>query len=265
MKKHWLDLEKGRLCYYSFGKGERLLIAIHGFADTARTFASLEKELGNTYTILAFDLPWHGFTSWHRNDFTQTDVLELIERLLEKYKQFDIAGHSLGGRIILSLYPKLEAIGMKQIFFLAPEGLSCSSTCFTNLFPVFLRKLLKKLARYPQWFLSLCRALNKVAILPKFTNNYFQHHLSNERRRKRLFNTWIAQKQFPVKRPLVKATIKREKTRTVFVFGKNDKILGTKVIQKTKRNYPGAEIIILDEGHYLINENLGLTIRKLLF
>ena len=43
-----------------FGKGDDVLLAFHGYGQDSSWFEHLEELLGDKYTILAFDLAFHG-------------------------------------------------------------------------------------------------------------------------------------------------------------------------------------------------------------
>ena len=46
--------------YEKFGSGKEILLAFHGFGNHSSDFRILERSLGKKYTIISFNLPYHG-------------------------------------------------------------------------------------------------------------------------------------------------------------------------------------------------------------
>ena len=82
MRVSLLDFSASRLRLLRFGSGERLLIALHGFGDKAELFAPPAKALGTEYTVIAFDLPFHGETEWRQNVFSKTDLAFILRQIM---------------------------------------------------------------------------------------------------------------------------------------------------------------------------------------
>ncbi len=98
------------------GSGEKLLICLHGFGESALHFKCLAPALGDTYTIIALDMPLHGKT--------EDDLPALIAQLLEQHgrQRFSLMGYSMGGRLALCVIEKMAA-QVDELILLAPDGL----------------------------------------------------------------------------------------------------------------------------------------------
>lgn len=84
-------------------KNGELLVLLHGFTGTKKTWKRLIKAVGDTYRILTIDLPGHGKTTTRKKVTMEQFVDDLYE--LTRHVQFDIfhlLGYSLGGRSALS-------------------------------------------------------------------------------------------------------------------------------------------------------------------
>lgn len=88
------------------GSGPAHILLLHGTGSSAHTWGDLFTDLAKTYTVIAPDLPGHGFTKNHGIKNLNLDALaiklaELREALNIEY--FDhIIGHSAGATLALS-------------------------------------------------------------------------------------------------------------------------------------------------------------------
>jgi len=77
-----LTFRQSRISYYRWGKGPRLLLCFHGYGESAPGFSFLEEILGDAFTILAIDLPFHGQTDWKEAPLTPANLLTIIDEIL---------------------------------------------------------------------------------------------------------------------------------------------------------------------------------------
>src|SRR5512138_3675541 len=111
---------------YKFGFGEKLVFCFHGYGEDGNSFSFLEKYAGAQYSFIAFDLPFHGNTQWHDEEFTTADLVNIIRQLVgadvnHHTKKISLLGFSLGGRVALSLYQSMPS-EIDKIVLLAPDG-----------------------------------------------------------------------------------------------------------------------------------------------
>jgi pimeloyl-ACP methyl ester carboxylesterase len=62
---NFISFGSSRLHYHRWGRGDKLLLCFHGYGESAVSFAFLAETLGDEFTILAIDLPYHGKTEWN--------------------------------------------------------------------------------------------------------------------------------------------------------------------------------------------------------
>jgi len=75
-----------------------LVVALHGFTQTAASLAILAEALSASHRVVRLDLPGHGDSSEVSADLDATAQLVLDETHGEP---FDLIGYSLGGRVAL--------------------------------------------------------------------------------------------------------------------------------------------------------------------
>ena len=66
------------------GTGNKLLLCFHGYGEDAYSFSFLEKHLGETYSLIVIDFPFHGKTVWKDGLlFTANDLLMALAAALK--------------------------------------------------------------------------------------------------------------------------------------------------------------------------------------
>jgi pimeloyl-ACP methyl ester carboxylesterase len=101
---HYLDLPNGiHLHYRDEGKADGpVLVLVHGFGASAADWDDWAKRLGDTYRIIAPDLPGHGLTrapaGYAGGGDGQVATVEAMAAAL-KLPPFVIAGNSMGGGV----------------------------------------------------------------------------------------------------------------------------------------------------------------------
>src|ERR1700744_2686965 len=103
MAGHFLSFRSSRFHYSSWGTGNRILFAFHGYGESAATFEFLEAALGQDFTIIAPDMPFHGATEWKEDGlfFDPHDLLSLMEAIAAglpgREEGWWLLGYSMGG------------------------------------------------------------------------------------------------------------------------------------------------------------------------
>lgn len=87
--------------YSDMGKGPVLLL-LHGWQDTKRTFDDLSKELRG-FRLISLDLPGFGGSELPKEDWRLDDYVQLVRDFVTKLRLEPkaIIGHSFGGRIAI--------------------------------------------------------------------------------------------------------------------------------------------------------------------
>lgn len=115
--------DKNTVAFYDTGKGEAVLLFIHGLASYMKAWVKLISYLENKYRCIAIDLPGYGKSSAGVHSGTQDFYADIIKQFIDKLELKNVigVGHSMGGQIILSTaltYPGLFG----KLILLAPAG-----------------------------------------------------------------------------------------------------------------------------------------------
>ncbi|MEL7220271.1 MAG: alpha/beta hydrolase, partial [Bacteroidota bacterium] len=189
-----LPLTEGKIVVYSFGKGEKVMICLHGFDDHGISFQKWESTYGDEYTLYAPDLPFHGQSTWNRRWMDQVDVISIINAILLKIECADyvLTGHSYGARLILCAVPDFDHLPRKVIL-LAPGGIGT----YDKVPPLWLQQVLEWSLRWPAWLQLGVNVGRKLGLISKFHQRYAEAQLYPPQQRWRLFRVFHSLLYFP--------------------------------------------------------------------
>lgn len=115
----------GMLAHYErSGKGPTILI-LPGWADTSRSWKSLQTELSKSYDVLVLDMPGFGGSqpptaAWGLSDYA--DFVQKFVQKLQPPRLHAIVGHSNGGSIAIKLLSGRQ-IQADRLALLASAGI----------------------------------------------------------------------------------------------------------------------------------------------
>jgi pimeloyl-ACP methyl ester carboxylesterase len=185
---------KPYLHYRTFGSGQQVLIAFHGFGQDSSFFAPLANAFPQ-YTIYGIDLFFHGESHWPEpsQPLLRENWQQLIADFLTKQNisRFDLIGFSMGGRIALVTY-ELFAPQISRMWLLAPDGIKTNAW-----YRIATRnRLLHSLFRYitaedTNIFHYSVRMLEKRRLLHPMLAKLAQQQMRTPELRKRVYNTWM--------------------------------------------------------------------------
>lgn len=260
--RHIIKLPKASFSYLTFGNGQKLLIALPGYANEAGLFLKIAPALLDEFTVVALDLPWHGKTQIIENDFGKDDFIAALKEIIASFSGMtavEFMGYSYGGRLSLGI---LSAFDISRLWLIAADGLEARRGY--NFFPVSLRRLLSRFMQRPDWFLKTLAFLHKMRIVPKYTYRFMTHHLGNDENKKRLLGTWIFTADFVSNQKKLLHILQEKQIPVVIIYGRTDKIIHSESGLKLKGNYPLAEVHFVDAGHKIFGKNLEQFIQNYL-
>ncbi len=109
--------------YDLHGKG-KLVVLLHGWGDSAKGLAGLQKELTVQYRVLSVDLPGFGSTQMPKTAWDLDDYARFVEHLLRKLEfqqPYAVIGHSNGGALAIRAV-SLECLQPQRLVLLAASG-----------------------------------------------------------------------------------------------------------------------------------------------
>jgi pimeloyl-ACP methyl ester carboxylesterase len=114
----------GLLIHYELSGKGRLVLLLHGWADSAKGLASLQTELSKKYRVLTVDLPGFGASQIPKDSWNLDDYAQFLEATLNKLtlpQPYAIVGHSNGGAIAIRALG-LDILQPEKLVLLAASG-----------------------------------------------------------------------------------------------------------------------------------------------
>lgn len=220
-----IALGSSNLTYYRWGRGERIIIALHGYGEKAASFAGWGAALPTDFTLFAPDLPHHGGSTWPDGKaFTTQDLHTFIQTIIPKDSPFILAGYSMGGRISLS-YFQAYPLQIQHLVLIAPDGLKINFWYWLATQTKSGNRLFKYTMTHPGWFLGIVGWLGKNKLVNTGIVKYVQRYLGEANNRIRLYNIWTCMHTFRPDLHLIRQKIKDRHLRTDLIFGHYDKII----------------------------------------
>jgi len=262
MKKILIPYKQSFVSCSSFGKGAEWLICFHGYGENSETFSFLEPYLGETYSLMAIDLPYHGQTIWNEGLNCSTEDLWNIITLITGSQPLAVnfIGYSMGGRIVLKLL-EVQASRVAKVVLLAPDGLHSNPWHWLATQTKWGNRLFHYTMEKPEWFFRWMKWGNQLGILNKSIFNFAHYYLDEAEERMALYQRWTSFRKFHCKLALIKNIIQENNKHLTLVFGKFDRIILT---SKGRDFQKGLEKNIsireLQAGHLLLKEKFASEI-----
>lgn len=264
-------LYKRSTVHYRYGgKGIRLLCCFHGYGENANSFDFLETELGEEYTIVAIDLPFHGLTKWEEGlDFPVTDLTKIVQAVLiargkDPKAGFTLMGFSMGGRAALSLLQSIPQ-QVERMVLLAPDGLKVNRWYWLATQTMIGNGLFRFTMHYPGWFFFMLNIGNKLKLINQSIYKFTRHYIHDPAIRKELYYRWTCMRHITPNLQFIREHIREYKIPVRLLYGQYDRII---LPQPAERFRAGVEewctIIMLPAGHQVLQEKYSAYIREAL-
>ncbi|WP_052598340.1 alpha/beta fold hydrolase [Aureispira sp. CCB-QB1] len=262
----FLEYKEHQVYYHQYGDGDKVLIALHGFADNGDLFKDIAlKVWSNDYTTLAIDLPFHGQkTSWKGDIYKPEDIAHIVLLLLQQFKveSCTMACHSMGGRIIWGILPLL-AKQIEEIYFFAPAGFQYTFTASRLWCPMWFRKRARNHFETSEGILRFFEVTHRLKLMNRATYLVFKQQLDLPRRRARMLKTWMAMYYFPMKASMAHLKLLNQyQVKTYFFYGKKDRITPATHAQKFLKQLDETELLVFKGNHFFVREKLAQPLKS---
>lgn len=248
--------------YFKFGRGQKIMFAFHGFNNHARDFKILEDFLGDTYTIVSFNIFFHGESNAKNflveRGIQKEDFAEIFRELKERFpaQEYTLMGYSLGGRIVLKImemYPEHT----EKLILLAPDGIRLNPFYLFLTHTLLGKKLLFLVIHHPSIFFITARILRKTGLVSEKKYSFARNNFDTISKREKVYLVWMILRKVISKKEELKNIIRRHKIPVYLFFGEKDKIIPPSIGWKFSNGVEKHVFInILDAGHKLINSRV---------
>jgi pimeloyl-ACP methyl ester carboxylesterase len=252
---HFIRYRQSRIHYHCFGSGPDYICCFHGYGEDGSKFGLFEKDLGDKYTLIAIDLPFHGQTEWKEGLTLQPgELLEIMYTILPNIAPIVLIGYSMGGRVCLQL---LESFPnrFKKLVLMAPDGLHKNPWQRFSTQTKIGNRLFAFSMRYPGWMFVLMRTAGSLGLFNKSIIRFVHHYLDYEHERKILYQRWTTMRFFRPSLPYLKKIIAEHKIPVRIIFGKYDRVIVTSHGYRFQQDIDTwVTVTELIAGHHLLQE-----------
>ncbi len=254
-----------RLHYIKMGTGKRLLLAFHGYNNNASLFTSFGAELGGEFTIISFDLPYHGGSKWLGRPFVIGDLGILLQAVMRDHgvDKVYLMGYSLGGRVCLTIaehWPQW----IDRVVLLSSDGLAFNPVYYFATSTGVGRRMFHQLVKKPDVYIKAFNLMRKYNVIHESLFQFVKMHLQPRQNREFLKKVWLVMKEIKPHLKHLKKVLNGYKI-PVFVFaGAYDRIIPLKQARSFVKGLRTARLIILQSGHRTINVDTIPEIAKIL-
>lgn len=253
--KKFIHYKGFHLHYRTYGNGSKALLAFHGFGGTGADWSSFEDHIGNEFTIYAFDIFYHGSSTIDKEIDPYVDNafwMELIEYFMRENKinRISILGYSLGSKLALCLV-EMMAGHIDNVFVMAPDGLKIS---FWSQFAVKTsigKWSFKRIIKNPAMLFKVLGILKRVGLIHEKMDNFIRMQLSDEAKRKQVFNVWMLFRDLIPEKRRVQKHIFRYNINFKMFFGRHDIIIPLKPGEEFSKRIKKPTLHIFECGHQM--------------
>lgn len=246
------------------GNGPDLLICFHGFGESASHFRCMEAGLGNIFTIVALDMPFHGNTVWKEGrPMDKRDLAALTEKILEIFgkQTFSLLGYSMGGRLALCIVEQM-ADRARHVILAAPDGLKNNPWHMFATRTILGNRIFSYNTRNPALFFRLLTLWRRIGLLNESVYKFARHRMDQPDKRQLVYNVWTVMRRMLPRKTACKRLMAKFGIDTLLIFGKYDRVIPPAIGEQFADGSFPCKLLVLDKGHQLISEPLGFIIRN---
>ena len=261
------------LHFHKLGSGPNILLAFHGIGqDGISCFKSFSENLGDRYTIYAFDLYFHGKSIEESTaDFSKNEIItkevwaQNIREFLRKenISRFDVAGFSMGGRFALATLDSFSE-QIDKVFLIAPDGVSEHPlyTLASRFAPA--RNLFRWFMKNPDTFFKAANVFQKAGLVHSSLYRFTQHVLNTPEKRQSVYNSWVNFRKLHFDISELYQKIKSDSVDLYLFIGKYDKLLKESGVKKLADILPSGRYLVLQSGHSQLVEKAAVFLKNTL-
>jgi pimeloyl-ACP methyl ester carboxylesterase len=246
-----INYQKSELYYYKYGNGSKSILLFHGFGQDHAVFESWIDKLKSDYTIISFDLFFHGKSSWNDSSPVEKgDWKRIVELLIQKEKinEFELAGFSMGGKFAfatLEMFPEK----VKRMTLIAPDGIKVNFWYRLATYPIVMRWLFESFVSKPKFFFSLARFLESIGVINKYLLRFVMLQMDTEEKRLQVYSTWIQLRQLKFDMRTIAGLINEKGITLKIIVGKFDKVIPARDMNRLLKCIPSGKLEIVETGH----------------
>jgi len=224
-----------QISYEKWGTGNRILIAFHGFGQSASIFQNISTALQNDFTVYACSLFYHGDSKFPDHvvpgeplpaEFLQRGVEEFCKQ--NNIKKFSLMGYSLGGKLVLKLIEMMPQ-QIESVILLAPDGVKKSRWYYFATNHFIGKRLFKKVVYNPGILFALVNGFRAGRMISEKMKKFVYSQFSDADNRLKVMNVWNTYSMITPKVRNVKKMMSDYNIKTLIFTGTYDPVLDEEI------------------------------------
>jgi len=248
------------------------MLCFHGFGMHGKQFKALEPTFGDTYTFYGFDLFFHKETRLKdqslqavKKQISKEDFAQLITGFCEyeQIERFSVIGYSMGSHYATVV---VEAMGdhVDEYIIAAPSSIN-PGTLIRFFSKYWLgNKLLEKLVLSKKALINLLKLTRRLGFIDDTGHNILYKEIDTPELRFNFYACFTYLRLFETDEDKLISILTKQNIRSIFIFGKRDKMYPPRIGKRFFEKLKIAEVIILDKDHEMIDRDFISALSGLL-
>ena len=251
--------------YLQWGRGKEWLFCFHGYGEEASSFGFLAEILGERFTIVAIDLPFHGLTDWKEGLLMQpAQLISIIHKIKPAGATMQLLGYSMGGRISLQLLSDIPE-EINRLVLVAPDGLHRNPWQKMATRTSAGNRLFAWLMQQPYPMMAPLKLAAKLGLYDKNLLRFIEYYLNDKEQRRLLYQRWTTLRHFRARPEKLTGIINKHSIKLNLLFGKYDRVIRTKHgLHFQQKAGSLVSVTEIEAGHQLLREKHRELISELL-
>jgi pimeloyl-ACP methyl ester carboxylesterase len=252
IQENFIHYKKHLLHYVKTGNGKDPLLVFHGFGQDHTLYIPLLRSLSKKYTLYIIDLFFHGKSEWNEGErpLEKETWNKIIGVLLaeQQIASFSIMAYSLGGKFALATlegHPKQ----LKEIFLIAPDGISTSFWYSLATWPIVLRKFFRSMIFQHERFVMIAQNLNRLKLVDKGLIRFADYQMNSQAKRERVYYSWVVFRHLKFDLKKIGRLINENDIRLTMIVGKYDKVIRAENMHGLLKRVRHYRFEVLESGH----------------
>jgi len=272
MTDHYFENDFIKLHYYRFGSGEQHMLCFHGFGMHGKQFISLEQELGSKYTFWGFDLFFHKGTKLKdeslatvKSGLRKEQLVNLIKSFCDAQciDRFSVLGYSMGSHYATAVVEGLPG-QIDEYIVAAPSSIEPGALIRFFGTNKLGNRMLEKLSFSEKAMLNLIKLVRKLRFIDDAGRDIIYKEIGTPKLRFALYASFTYLRFLETDEQRFLAAVEQHNIRTIFIFGKRDKMYLPKIGDVFLKKLARAEVVILDADHEMIKPEFVAALSRLL-
>jgi len=253
--------------YNSWGNGDRIILALHGFGRNLDDFKHFTAPFESEYSIYSVNIFFHGKSEIINRDPEKEPVsTDEFANFFEVFfdhingQKISIIGYSLGGRLgmkITELLPKR----VEALYLFAPDGLIKSRWYVLFSHNLIGRWVFRFLIKHENRYTHILNLFVNLRLISSKLENFIRSQTASKELREKVFYVWTSLRKIEPDFKQLKRSIETYNVPVKIFIGTYDNIIPIKNARKVKRKIPEIQVILIRSGHKMLTEKIAEEIK----